>query len=116
MTAYKVGDIALLPFPFTDLQTLKQRPALVLAWVESKHLSPLAVVAMITGKVDSEKLLGDYLLKDWESAGLLKPSKLRLGKLVSVEEPLLKKRLGTLTKADQDGVRREFWRVFSDWK
>lgn len=115
MTAYRPGDIALVPFPFTDLQTLKKRPALLLAWITSGTLPAIAMVAMITSNINSEKILGDYLLKDWEIAGLLQPSKLRLGKLVSVEETLLRKRLGTLSKTDKDGTRKEFLKVFSNW-
>ena len=115
MTAYKPGDIVLAPFPFSDLQTLKQRPALVLTRISSRSLPALVVVAMITGQVESEKLSGDYLLTDWESAGLLQASKLRLGKLVSLEEGLIRKKLGTLTKKDREGIKKEFRRLFSAW-
>ncbi len=29
MTAYNFGDVILVPFPFTDLQQSKQRPAVI---------------------------------------------------------------------------------------
>ena len=48
MTGCKAGDLALVPFPFTDLKTTKKRPALVLAVIPSKILPTLYIVAMVT--------------------------------------------------------------------
>ena len=115
MTAFEAGDIVLVPFPFTDLETAKKRPALALAWVTSKTLPSLAIVAMVTSQIESETIVGDYLLKDWKGAGLFHPSKVRLAKVVSVEEKIVEKKLGTLVKKDAEGVKKELWKVLSSW-
>ncbi len=115
MTSYKSSDIILIPFPFTDLETSKKRPALVLSIVSGKKLPPLLVTAMITSQLESEKLPGDILLKDWEKAGLIHPSKLRLSKIVTVEEKIILKKLGILSTQDEKTVKASFRKVFSDW-
>ncbi|HEX5036142.1 MAG TPA: type II toxin-antitoxin system PemK/MazF family toxin [bacterium] len=116
MTACEPGDLVLVPFPFTDLRTTKKRPALVLATIPSKILPTLFVVAMATSQTAGEKILGDYDLQSWKEAGLLHPSRLRLAKVVSLEEDLIQKRLGQLQKEDRKNVAKEFRRVFKDWQ
>lgn len=115
MTACEAGDLVIVPFPFTDLRTAKQRPALVLASLAATPLPDLALVAMVTGQLTPEPLVGDLLIKDWKEAGLLHPTKVRLAKLVSIESRLLVKKLGSLSAADRDGVRREPRRVLAAW-
>lgn len=46
MTSFKAGQVVLIPFPFTDLSTVKQRPGLVIS-AESFNLthSDLIIVA-----------------------------------------------------------------------
>jgi mRNA interferase MazF len=36
MTVYEKGDIILVPFPFSELTSMKKRPALVMASIEHR--------------------------------------------------------------------------------
>lgn len=112
MTNYKPGEVVLVPFPFADLSKNKKRPALVLTAVKCKTLPPIVIVTMITSRVDSEMIQGDFLLKKWKEAGLLHPSKVRLAKIVSVESNLIISRLSSLSSMDWDGVQKEFFKLF----
>ena len=113
MTDYKQGDLVLVSFPFSDLSTTKQRPALVLSVVTPRTFPKLFVVAMLTSQIESEEIEGDHIVKDWKEAGLLHPSKVRLSKVVSLEEGLLKKKLGTLALKDRRQVKSKFLRLFA---
>ncbi len=115
MTGYREGDLCLVPFPFTDLTTSKKRPALILACVRPKKLPPLYIVAMVTSQVESETIDGDCLLLSSKQSGLLHPSKVRLAKLVTLEEKMILGKLGSLVKKDRQGVAKEFHRVFKEW-
>lgn len=112
MTSCKPGDVVLVPFPFADLSTSKQRPALVLVAVESSTLPSLLIVAMITSQIDSENIAGDILVKDWSKCGLLYPSKLRLAKLVSIESKLVLKKLGAMNTAEMKLIRKQLEQLF----
>ena len=111
----KVGDLVLVPFPFTNLKTTKKRPALVLSIVPSQILPTLVIVAMITSQLEGERITGDYDLRSWKEAGLLHPSKLRLAKLVSLEEGLIQKKLGVLSKEDRKNVAKHIQKIFKSW-
>lgn len=115
MTGCESGDLVLVPFPFTDLKTTKKRPALVLAVIPSKILPTLFIVAMVTSQKAGEKISGDYEIASWKESGLLHPSKLRLAKLVSLEEDLILKKLGKLLKEDRKNVAKEIQKIFNDW-
>lgn len=73
-------DVVLLPFPFTDSTTTKQRPCLVLASFRRSGTAELCVVAMVTSQMNGYSLPGDTQLKEWQEAGLLKPSLVRLAR------------------------------------
>ena len=111
----KPGDVALVRFPFSDLAAAKKRPTLVLARTTRSPRNRLATVAMITSQVEALKLDGDVLLTDWETAGLLHPSLLRLAKVATVDEQLIDKTIGRLSTTDLDAARKAFQRVFSSW-
>lgn len=71
-TQYKCGDIVLLPFPFTDLTTTKQRPAIIISsdWFNQNRqdLIVVAITSQIPIKLNEEDLLLSE--SDQLSAGL----------------------------------------------
>lgn len=114
-TPFNPGDVVLVPFPFSDFPAVKKRPALMLAFVPAKRLPSMAIVAMITSRLDGEAFPGDCGVSDWKGAGLLFPSRIRLSKLVSLEAPVIIKTLGHISDADQLSVWREIRKIFSSW-
>ena len=84
---------------------------------------------MITSQIESLKLAGgqlpayefdvrviaDVLLSDWQAAGLLHPSLLRLAKIATVDEDLVEKTIGSLSRPDREAARRAFRQGFSAW-
>jgi mRNA interferase MazF len=111
----KPGDVALVRFPFAELAAAKKRPALVLARTARSARNRLAVLAMITSQVESLRLEGDVLLSQWQAAGLLHPSLLRMAKVATVDEDLIEKTIGRLAPSDHDAARAAFRLVFSLW-
>ena len=111
----KLGEVALVRFPFTDLAAAKKRPALVLVRTMRSPRNRLATVAMITSQVEALKLDGDVLLADWKAAGLLHPSLLRLAKIATIDEHLIDKTIGRLSARDLKTTRQAFRRVFATW-
>jgi mRNA interferase MazF len=72
-TNFRQGDVVLVPFPFTDLSAIKQRPALVLSPERLNNVRTDLVVAAITSQIpevigDDEILLSDADQRDWETA------------------------------------------------
>lgn len=111
----KPGDISLVRFPFTEFITEKKRPALVLARTTRSPRNRLATVAMITSQVEALKLAGDVMLADWEGAGLLHPSLLRMAKIATIDEDLIDKKIGSLSDKDLASARKAFRDVFAPW-
>lgn len=70
---------------------------------------------MITSQIESLRLDGDVELADWESAGLLHPSLLRIAKVATIDEDLVDKVIGKPSSADQKSARHTFHHVFSAW-
>lgn len=112
MTNFKPFDVILVPFPFTDLSTQKQRPALVVKTVASKFMGDLFLCAMLTSQIDGEMIEGDLLIGDWQKAGLIHNSKLRLAKIVTLQKSVIRKKMGQLCVDDQKTVTKlvkSFW-------
>jgi mRNA interferase MazF len=106
-------DLVLLPFPFTDLSTTKQRPCLILSVFQPKGLPEHYVVAMVTSRLDGAVFLGDTRFTTWREAGLRrawpcatmpKPGMARLAKVVTVERSLIRKKLGRVDNRDRQAI------------
>ena len=108
MTSYKQGDVVLVPFPFTDLSTHKQRPAVVLSSRSHSSTHPDVILAPVTSR--AAHALDEVSLADWANAGLLKPSVVK-PILASCEMRLIIRKLGSLSAPDLAQVRALFARI-----
>lgn len=95
---YKKWDIVLVPFPFTNLQTIKKRPALIIS-PDEYNAGDDIVILFITSNVSSFGRTGDYIIQEWKKSGLPKPSMTRM-KFATIEKSIVIKNIGRLHKSD----------------
>ena len=105
-TSYRRGDVVLVPFPFTDLRSAKQRPALVVSADAFNSTRDDVLVAAITSQIPPQLAADEFMIPagDLASCGLPKPSILRLTKLVALHRQLIVKRVGALSAATLNQV------------
>jgi mRNA interferase MazF len=92
-------DIVVVPFPFTDRQTSKRRPALVLSSAHFNQSIQQVVLAMITS-AQQFPWPGDQPIEHLAEAGLTTACLIRL-KLFTLDARLVIRRTGTLAPSDQ---------------
>jgi mRNA interferase MazF len=89
------GDIVLLPYPFTDLSSIKVRPALVVSG-DSFNKTGESIFVFITTKIYNNPF--DFRLEEnseeFKKTGLKTSSTFRVGKLICLEQNLIQRKLG----------------------
>jgi mRNA interferase MazF len=113
MTPFEPGDVVLVPFPFTDFTTLKQRPCVVLSSARFNRAHPDVILAALTSRLDGPPTDDEYELSERERAraGLPKPSKVKAGKIVTIDQRLVRASLGRLPAASLRRLRAIVHRI-----
>ncbi len=107
MENYQFGEVLLLLYPFTDATDSKRRPVLLLLDTSDQDI----VVARITSQMNYTDY--DVEVVEWQPAGLLRPSVVRLHKVYTVEKRLIARRLGVLNPNDLRRVRETIHLIWS---
>ena len=101
---YELYTVVRVPFPFTDRNATKNRPAVVLSDpVAFNTPAGHSVLAMITSQANPPWPL-DWTLSDLAAAGLPAPSRVRF-KLFTLDHRLVRGEIGKLAPADAAVVR-----------
>jgi len=97
-TRFRRGDVVLVPFPFTDLSSTKQRPALVVSQDTFNGTRDDLLVVAVTSQDPSILSPDEFLIPAAKLAacGPPKPSILKLTKLVTLHRRLIVNRIGAL--------------------
>ncbi len=104
MTSYNYGDIVLVPFPFTDFNTLKQRPAIVISSNAYCRAKSDLIIMAITSRIRTNQGIGEFQMDKWQEAGLLKPSVVK-PVITTITKSLIRKTLGQLEQADREQLK-----------
>ncbi len=91
-------DIVLLPFPFSDLKQSKVRPVVILSNDKHNKKSDDVVVVPLTSNLQQTDY--DMLItnKNLEKGNLITDSRVKIGRIFSVEKKLIKMNIGKINK------------------
>lgn len=104
MATYNAFDVVVVPFPFIEASQTKKRPAVILSCAKQFNLEASAyVMAMITSAAHTPWPC-DLEISDLISAGLPVKSIMRM-KLFTIDQRLIQRQLGTLSKKDQFNLK-----------
>jgi mRNA interferase MazF len=109
MQIFKPYSVVIVPFPFTDKDYTKKRPALVISQEEYQIYTHHCILAMITSAKQS-RWNNDILIGDIEATKLPGSSVIR-AKLFTLDERLILSELGILSKKDQEYLKKN-WNGF----
>jgi mRNA interferase MazF len=112
---FQPWDVVLVPFPYTERNYTKVRPALVVSTGTLGAKTGKYFLAMITSAAHA-RIYGDILISDLKLARLPAESIVRPSKIATFEEAAFVKRIGTLAVADRKAISvrlREFLCVLS---
>ena len=104
-------DIVLVPFPFTNLETTKKRPALIIS-PNDYNKGPDLIILFITSNLQAYGRMGDTVIQHWKESGLPKPLMIRM-KFATIERSMIIKKIGTLNNIDREGVRGTMLEFFN---
>jgi mRNA interferase MazF len=100
MSNYSKNDIILVRYPFSDLSSSKVRPAVI---VNTPHTSQDIFIVPLTSKTTG-LLVGEFILSDWEAAGLNVPTAIKRG-LYTVNQSLVVRTIGKLSDRDAEQLK-----------
>ena len=95
---YSRGDVVLVDFVFSEENGSKRRPVLILSSERYMDGRQEVVVSAITSNT-WRILMGDHLMVDWESAGLLFPS-VATGILRTIKQNMIDRKMGSVSQRD----------------
>ena len=102
---YRFGDVVVVPFPFTDQSAIKKRPAVIVSSERYGRERPDVILMAVTSQVRPAPTVGEVAVRDWQTAGLLKPSVIK-PIIATVEARIVRRQLGRLQADDQAALRQ----------
>jgi mRNA interferase MazF len=100
------GDVVVVPFPFSDLSTMKRRPALVLAAVRDD-----LILCQITSK-SLDAFAVPLVPMDFASGGLQQESSIRTSKLFTADKGIVLYTVGAICSEKRREVLLSLHQLF----
>ena len=104
-----IGEVVVLPFPQTDLQAGKRRPALVVANLAGDDL----ILCQITSQARNDGFSISLLMADFERGRLARDSFIRPNRLFTVEESVILYAAGKINDSKLKEVRAKIRELFA---
>ena len=108
----KQKDIVLLPYPFSDQEESKVRPALVVSNDSFNRKSEDIIVVPLTAIIKDEPHSILISQEDLSSGKLLKPSRIRADKIFTIHKSLVIMEIGSVNNKTFEKIKEEILKLF----
>ena len=104
-------EIVLIPYPFSNLEEKKVRPALIISNNSFNSKSKDCLLAPLTSVIKNEPYSILIEQKDLDSGKLIRLSRIRLDKLFVIEKNKIVFKIGILNEKTFNKVKDEFCKL-----
>lgn len=105
-------DIVLLPYPFSNLEQKKVRPAIVISNNNFNKICNDIIAVPLTSVIKDEPFSLAINQNNLRNGKLIKPSRARIDKIFSVEKRLVQMKIGDVNDTFFDKLKLEIFEVF----
>lgn len=88
------GDVVVVPFPFSDLSSVKRRPAFVLANLPGSDI----ILCQITSRFKKDQFVIQLSADDFTDGGLPVESYIRPNRIFTADKKIILRRAGKVNK------------------
>lgn len=105
-------DLVLLSFPFSDFKSRKVRPVIVVSNDFYNRKSEDLIVVPVTTNLSLKEYSILLTNADLESGKLIKDSKIKVDRILSISKSLIRMRIGRVKKGILEKVKEELLKLF----
>jgi mRNA interferase MazF len=105
-------EVVLLPYPFSNFEGMKVRPALVVSNESFNKKSADCIMVPLTTVIKDEPYSVIIDNEDMCSGEIVKQSRIRADKIFCVEKSLVTMKIGTLKDKTFEKVKQEIFKMF----
>lgn len=105
-------ELVLLQYPFSNLETKKVRPAIIVSKNEFNKKSEDCVLLPLTTVIKNEPYSIIINQEDLSSGKLLKQSRIRADKIFTIQKNLIIAKIGNVTGDVFEKIKQEILKIF----
>ena len=109
---FKQGDILILPFPFTDLSSVKQRPVLVISNDSYNDTTEDLIICGITSNPKNTIYSVSIDQKDLAEGRIPIASRIKIDKIFTLKQSLAKMKVARVKQNILGEVKKEIAKIF----
>ena len=108
---YKQGEIVIIPFPFSDLSAIKQRPVLILSKDFDNQNTDDVLICGITSNLKESKHSILIENNNLSYGSIPRISRIKVDKLFTLSQSIITKKVGQVNKETFEKVKKEFFKL-----
>ena len=108
---FQQKEIVLLPYPFSDQEGVKVRPAIIISNNNFNKKSEDSIMLPLTSVIKEVPYSVLINQEDLNSGKLLKPSRIRIDKIFTIRQDLVRMKIGVINNKTFEKVKSEIFKL-----